>query len=255
MKTKKFSPDQLLSLVIPVLFFIVWTAATLHADKTSLIPAPAAVGKAFIRLLKNGKLQENIKVSTVRGVLGLLLGAGIGFGLGVINGVSPLAEKLLNAPIQMIRNIPYLAMMPLILIWLGIGEATKIVLVAIGTFFAIYLNTFHGIRFIDKDILEMARSYGMSGWKLFIHVILPGACPSIMVGLRQSLGRMWVTLIVAETVAAKSGIGYMVTNAREYMQMDVIALGVILYGLLGILSDLIARLLEKRLLKWRRTSE
>ena len=123
---------------------------------------------------------------------------------------------------------------------------------AIGTFFSIYLNTFHGIRYIDPALLEMAKAYGLRGFALFRHVIFLGACPSILVGLRQSLGRMWVTLIVAETVAAKSGIGYMVTNAREYMLMDVIVLGVILYGILGVLSDQLASLLERKLLVWRR---
>lgn len=253
MRKKKDSiVDFILPWVVPVLLVSVWFVCTRNADQTSLIPSPGNVWKAFLRLLRNGSLLENIRISAVRGFLGLLLGGGIGFLLGVINGLFPKAEKLLNTPVQMVRNVPYLAMMPLILVWLGIGEATKIVLVAIGTFFSIYLNTFHGIRYVDHGILEMAKAYGMHGFSLFRHVILPGAYPSIMVGLRQSLGRMWVTLIVAETVAAKSGIGYMVTNAREYMLMDVIVLGVIIYGLLGILSDLIARGLESCLLVWRK---
>lgn len=244
--------NRILPFVVPVALLAVWTLATLHATGASLIPSPAAVWKAFLRLLRNGTLLENIGISTVRAFAGLALGGGIGFVLSVVNGLSPTAEKLLNTPVQMVRNVPYLAMMPLILVWLGIGEATKIVLVAIGTFFSIYLNTFHGIRYIDASLLEMAKAYGLRGFALFRHVIFPGAFPSILVGLRQSLGRMWVTLIVAETVAAKSGIGYMVTNAREYMLMDVIVLGVILYGILGVLSDQLASLLERELLVWRR---
>lgn len=250
MKTKPVWINRVLPWTIPVLLLLFWTAATWNAGSMSLIPPPVAVVQAFWRLLSSGVLLENIQISAARGFTGLLLGGGIGFMLGVVNGLSPTAERLLNAPVQMIRNVPYLAMMPLILVWLGIGEATKVVLVAIGVFFPIYLNTYHGIRYIDRSLLEMARAYGLRGWKLFHHVIFPGACPSIMVGLRQSLGRMWVTLIVAETVAAKSGIGYMVTNAREYMQMDVIVLGLIIYGCLGVLSDTIARLLENRLLVW-----
>lgn len=246
--------NRLLPWAIPVLLVIVWTLSTWNADNLSLIPPPRGVWQALIRLLKNGTLGENIRVSALRGFAGLLLGGGIGFVLGVVNGLFPTAERLLNTPVQMIRNVPYLAMMPLILVWLGIGEETKIVLVAIGVFFPIYLNTFHGIRYIDHSLVEMAASYGLSGWALFRHVIFPGACPSIMVGLRQSLGRMWVTLIVAETVAAKSGIGYMVTNAREYMLMDVIVLGLIIYGCLGVLSDGVAKLLENRLLVWHVTA-
>lgn len=252
MNKKRSRWEPVLPWIVPALLLVVWTASTWNTSQTSLIPAPIAVLEALIRLLKNGTLVENIRISAIRAFAGLLLGGGIGFILGVVNGLFPTAEKILNTPVQMVRNVPYLAMMPLILVWLGIGEATKIVLVAIGTFFSIYLNTFHGIRYIDAGVLEMAKAYGMNGWRLFYHVIFPGACPSIMVGLRQSLGRMWVTLIVAETVAAKSGIGYMVTNAREYMLMDVIVLGVIIYGLLGVLSDLVARFLEDRLLAWRR---
>ncbi len=244
--------NRVLPLVVPVVLLVVWTLSTRHADNTSLIPSPAAVWEALLRLLRNGTLLDNIRISALRAFAGLALGGGIGFVLGVFNGLSPTAEKLLNTPVQMVRNVPYLAMMPLILVWLGIGEATKIVLVAIGTFFSIYLNTFHGIRYIDPTLLEMSKAYGLRKFALFRHVIFPGACPSILVGLRQSLGRMWVTLIVAETVAAKSGIGYMVTNAREYMLMDVIVLGVILYGILGVLSDQLASLLERRLLIWRR---
>lgn len=254
MKTKQNLTDRLLPLTIPVLLLIVWTVCTRDAGSESLIPAPSAVVAAFVRLLRNGTLLDNMKISAARGFAGLFLGGGIGFILGVVNGLFPTADKLLNTPVQMIRNVPYLAMMPLILVWLGIGEATKIVLVAIGVFFPIYLNTFHGIRYIDSSLVEMAKAYGLNGWNLFRHVIFPGAFPSIMVGLRQSLGRMWVTLIVAETVAAKSGIGYMVTNAREYMLMDVIVLGLIIYGLLGVLSDAAAQLLERRLLVWHTTA-
>ena len=160
--------NRILPFVVPVALLAVWTLATLHATGASLIPSSAAVWKAFLRLLRNGTLLENIRISTVRAFAGLALGGSIGFVLGVVNGLSPTAEKLLNTPVQMVRNVPYLAMMPLILVWLGIGEATKIVLVAIGTFFSIYLNTFHGIRYIDASLLEMAKAYGLRGFALYL---------------------------------------------------------------------------------------
>lgn len=173
----------------------------------------------------------------------------------MINGISRKADRVLNNPIQMIRNVPYLAMMPLILVWFGIGEMTKTILIAIGTFFPIYLNTYSGIRYIDGNLIEMAKVYGIKNKDLYLNVIFPGALPSIMIGIKQSLGRMWVILIVAEEIAAKSGIGYMVTNAREYMLMDVIVVGLILYAVLGSLSDGITTLIERHLLKWRYSTE
>jgi sulfonate transport system permease protein len=150
----------------------------------------------------------------------------------------------------MVRNIPPLALIPLVILWFGIDESAKLFLVAIGVFFPIYLNTFHGIRSVDPGLIEMARSYGVSGWALYRHVILPGALPGILVGLRFSLGLMWVLLIVAETVSAQSGIGYLTMNAREFVQTDIVLVGILLYALLGKLADWGAKLLERRLLRW-----
>ena len=150
----------------------------------------------------------------------------------------------------MIKSVPRLAILPLILVWFGIGETSKVILIALSTFFPIYLNTFHGIRSIEGGLLEMGHIYGLSRWEMFRDVIFPGALPSVLIGFRQSLGGTWLILIVAETVAAKSGIGYMATNAREYMMMDVIVLSMIMYALLGSISDLLAVKLTKRLLRW-----
>ncbi|KAG1715897.1 hypothetical protein ID866_1259 [Astraeus odoratus] len=137
----------------------------------------------------------------------------------------------------MLRNVPHLALIPLVILWFGIDESAKIFLVALGTLFPIYINTWHGIRNIDRGLVEMARSYGLSGFSLFVHVILPGALPSIMVGVRFALGLMWLTLIVAETISANSGIGYLAMNAREFLQTDVVVVAIILYALLGKLAD------------------
>jgi sulfonate transport system permease protein len=146
--------------------------------------------------------------------------------------------------------VPHLALIPLVILWFGIDESAKLFLVAIGVFFPIYLNTYHGIKSVDAGLVEMARSYGLKGWALYREVIFPGALPSILVGLRFSLGLMWVLLIVAETISAQSGIGYMTMNAREFLQTDVVLVGVLLYALLGKLADLVARGLERRFLRW-----
>jgi sulfonate transport system permease protein len=138
------------------------------------------------------------------------------------------ADRLLDSSVQMVRNIPHLAMIPLVILWFGIGEGAKLFLITIGVFFPSYINTVHGIRSIDPRLLEMGRSYGLSRFGLFLNVILPGALPSILVGLRYALGIMWLTLIVAETFACDNGIGYMTMNARDFLQTDIVLLGICL---------------------------
>ena len=160
------------------------------------------------------------------------------------------AEVALDSTIQMIRNIPALAMIPLVILWFGIEEEAKVFLVALGVFFPVYVNTYHGIRSVDANLIEMARSYGVKGLALYRHVILPGALPSILVGVRFAFGLMWVTLIVAETISAQSGIGYMTMNAREFLQTDVVVVGILLYAALGKLADLLAKSLERVTLRW-----
>ena len=150
----------------------------------------------------------------------------------------------------MVRNVPHLALIPLVIVWFGIEEGAKLFLVALGVFFPVYVNTLHGVRSVDPQLIEMARSYGLDGWRLFRKVILPGALPSIFVGLRFALGVMWLTLIVAETIAAQSGIGYMAMQAREFLQVDVVVLAILIYALLGKLADSAARALERRCLAW-----
>jgi sulfonate transport system permease protein len=150
----------------------------------------------------------------------------------------------------MIRNIPALALIPLVILWFGIEESAKLVLLSVGVFFPVYINTFHGIRTVDPALIEMGRCYGLSGWRLYREIILPGALPSILVGIRFALGLVWVILIVSETISAQSGIGYMTMNAREFLQTDVVLLGILLYALLGKLADIFARLLETWLLRW-----
>ncbi len=215
-----------------------------------VLPAPSAVAEAGLRLVQSGDLQQNLAVSFLRAVAGLLIGGAIGFALGLMNGLSRLGETLLDPTLQMIRNVPHLALIPLVIVWFGIEESARVFLVALGVFFPIYLNTLHGIRNVDPQLVEMGRVYGMTPAALFARVILPGALPSIFVGLRYALGIMWLTLIVAETIAANSGIGHMAMQAREFMQTDVIVLSIVIYALLGKLADSATRLLERAFLSW-----
>ena len=197
-----------------------------------------------------GELARNVEVSFGRAMAGLVVGGGIGFALGLANGLSKLSETLTDSSVQMIRNVPHLALIPLVILWFGIDEESKLFLVALGVFFPIYANTLHGVRSVDAQLIEMAKSYGMSRFDLFRRVIMPGALPSIFVGLRYALGVMWLTLIVAETIAAQSGIGYMAMQAREFMQIDIVVLSIVIYALLGKLADVVARALERRCLSW-----
>ncbi len=172
---------------------------------------------------------------------GFVIGGGIGFAFGLANGLSQLSNKLTDTTLQMVRNIPHLALIPLVILWFGIDECAKMFLVALGVFFPIYLNTLHGIRTVDPQLIEMGRIYGMTDGELFRRVIFPGALPSIFVGMRFALGIMWLTLIVAETIAASSGLGYMAMQAREFMQIDVVVLSILIYALLGKLADSASR--------------
>lgn len=236
---------------LPVTLLLVWQAAVEGGLLSSrILPAPSAVFAAGYQLVVSGELWQHLAISAWRAAVGFLIGGSIGLGLGLITGLSTWGERLLDSSVQMIRNVPHLALIPLVILWFGIDETAKIFLVALGTLFPIYLNTYHGIRGIDPGLLEMARSYGLSGFALFRQVILPGALPSILVGVRFALGFMWLTLIVAETISAGSGIGYLAMNAREFLQTDVVVLAILLYAVLGKLADLAARGLERAWLRW-----
>lgn len=236
---------------LPIALVLGWQLAAQAGWLSSrILPAPWQVLTAAWSLAESGELWSHLRTSLWRAAAGFGLGGGLGLLLGLLNGSSRRAETLLDTTLQMIRNIPALALIPLVILWFGIDETAKLFLLAVGVFFPVYLNTFHGIRSADQGLIEMARSYGLSGWALYRHVILPAALPSILVGIRFSLGLVWVLLIVAETISAQSGIGYMTMNAREFLQTDVVLVGILLYALLGKLADLAARLLERHFLRW-----
>lgn len=243
--------NRALPWIVPLTILLLWQAASqfgLLGDQ--VMPAPTAVAEAFWRVSISGELLHDIGVSTWRAFAGFAMGGSFGFILGMLNGISGLSEKLTDSTLQMVRNIPHLALIPLVILWFGIGEQAKLFLVALGVFFPIYVNTLHGVRSVDRQLLEMARAYGMSERAIFWRVVFPGALPSIFVGLRYGLGIMWLTLIVAETISASSGIGFMAMNAREFMMVDVVVVSILIYAALGKLADSVARLLERTCLAW-----
>ncbi|MBP7452433.1 MAG: aliphatic sulfonate ABC transporter permease SsuC [Ottowia sp.] len=242
---------RLVPWLVPVALIVVWqVASSLGWLSTRVLPAPLDVVKAAWALTLSGELWTHVKVSAGRALAGLAVGGGLGLALGLLTGSVKFFETLLDSTIQMVRNIPALALIPLVILWFGIDESAKLFLISISVFFPIYLNTFHGIRNVDPQLIEMGRTYGLTRWQLYKEVILPGAMSSILVGLRFSLGLMWVILIVAETISAQAGIGYLTMNAREFLQTDVVLVGILLYALLGKLADVFARGLEQWWLRW-----
>ena len=243
--------DGLTQWIVPLVILLVWQVACVTGfGSARVLPAPSDVAVAGWKLLLSGELVRNIWVSFWRASVGFLIGGGIGFIFGLANGLSELSSKLTDTTLQMVRNVPHLALIPLVILWFGIDESAKLFLVALGVFFPIYLNTLHGIRTVDPQLIEMGRIYGMGNGELFRRVIFPGALPSIFVGLRFALGIMWLTLIVAETIAASSGLGYMAMQAREFMLIDVVVLSILIYALLGKVADSTARVLERFTLSW-----
>jgi sulfonate transport system permease protein len=236
----------------PLAMLLVWEllsrAGTLSEQ---LLPSPSAVLAAAVESTLHGGLPKHLGVSALRAGGGLLVGGSVGLLLGLATGLSRPLQLVLDGPLQMLRAVPALALVPLVIVWFGLGEGAKLFMVAVTVVFPVYLNTFHGVRSVDPQLIEMARVYGVRGFALYREVILPGALASILVGFRFALGLAWLVLIVAETLGASEGLGYVAMNAREFMQMDVLVLTIVLWALLGKLADIAARRVERVLLPWQ----
>jgi sulfonate transport system permease protein len=241
----------LLSWLAPVTLVIIWEiAAKAGWVSPQVLPAPSKVLNTAVKLATTGTLLGDLRVSLLRAAVGFVLGGSIGFSLGVLVGFSKVAEAAIDRSIQMIRAIPFLALLPLVIVWLGVGEAQKIFLVALGVTFPIYINTTLGIRQIDPKLIELGRVQGLGPFELIRRIVLPGALPSILTGVRYALATAWLALVVAETIGAESGIGFLAMDAREFLRTDVIVLTIAIYALIGVAADMIARFLERRLLAW-----
>jgi sulfonate transport system permease protein len=241
----------LLSWVAPVALVIIWEClARAGLLSPQVLPAPSKVFSTAVKLAATGNLLGDLGVSLLRAAAGFAVGASIGLTLGTLVGFSKLAEAAIDRSIQMVRAIPFLAALPLVIVWLGVGEAEKIFLVALGVTFPIYVNTTLGIRQVDPKLIELGRIQGLKPLELIRRIVLPGALPSILTGVRYGLATAWLALVVAETIGAQSGIGFLAMDAREFLRTDVIVLTIVIYALIGVAADSIARLLERRLLAW-----
>ncbi|HET6737506.1 MAG TPA: ABC transporter permease, partial [Kribbella sp.] len=238
----------------PVVLLAIWSvgSATGWLDPR-VLSAPWTVVTTAGDLIADGRLQSNLWTSTERAFIGLGLGIVLGVALALLSGLSRVGEALLDGPIQIKRAIPSLALLPLLILWLGIGESMKIVTILLGVFVPIYIHTHNGLRTIDSRYVELAQTVGLSQWDFIRRVVLPGALPGFLLGLRFAVTGAWLSLVVVEQINSTSGIGYMMELARTYGQTDIIIVGLVLYGVLGLLSDGAVRLIQRRALSWRRT--
>ncbi|WP_326731258.1 ABC transporter permease [Streptomyces phaeochromogenes] len=238
----------------PVLLLALWqvlsSTGVLTAD---VLASPGTIARVAGDLVSDGSLTNAMGVSLQRVAVGLLLGTVVGTGLALVSGLFRIGEDLVDASVQMLRTVPFVGLIPLFIIWFGIGEAPKVAIITLGVSFPLYLNVYAGIRGVDSQLIEAGESLGLSRWGLVRHVVLPGALPGAMTGLRYSLGIAWLALVFAEQINADAGIGFLMVQARDFLRTDVIVVCLIVYAFLGLLADFIVRSLERLLLQWRPT--
>ncbi|MGX5832144.1 ABC transporter permease [Mesorhizobium sp. 43Arga] len=238
----------------PAILVLVWViGSALGWIDPRILSAPWTVIEAFGRLIEQGRLQDNFATSAMRALVGLSIGLVIGTVLAVIAGLSRIGEALIDGPVQIKRAIPTLAVIPLLILWFGIGEGMKVTTIVLAVIVPVYIHTHNALRGIDSRYVELAETLRMSRKDFIVEVILPGALPGFLLGLRFAVTLCWVSLVVVEQINATSGLGYMIDLARTYGQTDVILVGLVVYVLLGLVSDGLVRLLERKVLSWRRT--
>ena len=240
--------------VSPLALLALWQAASatgvLPEDK---LAPPLQIFRAMVQEWQKGTLQDAAGISVQRVVIGFALGASVALVLAAVAGLSRIGDDAVDPPMQMLRTVPHFGLLPLLVLWLGIDESPKIALIALGVAFPLYVNTVAGIRGVDPKFLDAARSLRLSWWARLRHVVVPGALPSALVGLRLSLGVAWLSLIVAEQINATSGIGYLVSDAASFGRTDVVVGGLVLYSLLGLATDALVRSIERKALAWRQS--
>lgn len=241
-----------LRLLAPLLLLALWQlSASAGWLSEFVLPAPLSIVQAYQELWATGELQSALPISLARAGLGLLVGGGLGLLLGVLAGLSGFAERLYDAPLQMLRTIPFIALVPLFVVWFGIGEGSKVLLIIGAAIFPVYLNTYHGIRGIDKRLLELGTSFDLSTWQKISLIVMPLAMPGILVGWRYAAGAALLGLVAAEQINSSAGIGYILNNANQFQRTDIIIAGILIYAVLGVIVDIAMRLIERALLGWR----
>lgn len=241
-------------LFFPVIIFVSWWLATEHEYFPAVIlPPMKAVSASFLKQLESGQLSQDILVSLIRVAKGFSIAALLGIFLGLLMGVSKTVNRFFVIPLNAIRQIPIIAWIPLIILWCGIGELSKVVIIVLGAFFPVLVNTVFGISQVPKDYIEVGRMFRLSRWKMFTKIYLPSAIPAIFEGLKLGLSNSWTIVVAAEIIAASSGIGYRINDARSLMQSEVVIVGILLIGLIGLALDQIFVWGSKLLTPWAHT--
>ena len=236
-----------LKALLPALLLLLWQLGSMgHWWNAYIVPPPERVAGSLCSLLYSGQLLHHILVSLLRVAGGFFIAALLALPCGILLGLSRRAYSFFHVLLEFFRNVPPLALLPMLILWFGIGEASKLLIVILATFFPIFLNTLDGISRPDKDLLEAGQVFGLSPLAVFWHIRLPMALPAIFTGLRIGLGYSWRSLIGAEMIAASAGLGYMILDGEEMARPDVIIVGILTIGLLGILADGLLRRLSQR---------
>ncbi len=243
-----------MTLIVPALLVLAWFAATASgAVKPYQFASPQAVFAEFGQLAASGALWSNLGASIERVALGFGLALVLAIVVGALVGTSRLAERLIDPTLQAVRSVPSLAWVPLILLWLGIGETAKVTLIAIGAFFPIYVSLASGIRNVDRKLIEVASILGIRGRSLALRVLVPAALPQLLVGARIGLTQAWLFLVAAELLASTKGLGFLLTEGQQISRTDEILVAVLLFAICGKVSESGMRSIERRLVGWTDT--
>ena len=247
-----------LRLISPIAVLVLWQIlSTTGVVPQQKLPSLTTLWSTAVHLITTnsptyGTLQHAMLISLERVAIGFVIGGGLAMILATVAGLSRFGENAIDPVMQALRTLPLFGLIPVFIVWFGIGESPKITLVALAAAVPLYLNTFSGIRGVDSKLAELGRVLGLNRGEMIRNIILPGALPTILIGLRQSLGTAWLALVVAEQINANAGLGYIINQAEQFLQQNVIFVALIVYLILGLLTDYIVRLIERRALSWRR---